>query len=370
MQPGVLNVLNGESISNRLVAPITWGCEYIWKVTPLKPWELSLGGTRKTWHQAYCAFLKRHPVDALFYQGAGGVGNLECEVIKEDDRSVFLWNPNDNQEYEFVKESFSLRYAEAGRSRFNHKTENKMLSKEDVDRFFAEQEPKKYDTYIAELECLINQFGNQTLILPRYSPAFIFAAYTFGFERAMITMAQKPELFFYVADIYASRERDHFNKLRSAGAQAIYVADSWASCDILSPEFYNKFAYPYQEGIAKRAHEAGLKIILWSTGNILPLLSKMKSLPIDALAVEQSRKNVDIDIGKVRKIWGKERCLWGNLDSETLLVKGHSAEIRAEVKRQYDIAGDGPFILSTGSPLSNNVEPKAVDVMIEAGHAF
>ncbi len=76
-------------------------------------------------------------------------------------------------------------------------------------------------------------------------------------------------------------------------------------------------------------------------------------------------------IGEVRRQWGNDRCLFGNIDSEHLLTLGDEAMITAEVQRQYKAAGrDAPFVLSTGSPIPNDLDPAALDIMIGAGRAL
>ena len=152
-----------------------------------------------------------------------------------------------------------------------------------------------------------------------------------------------------------------------AGAEVVFIADGWASCDMLSPEMVERMALPYQRSITDAAHEAGLKIVMWNEGNILPILELEAEIPFNAFAFEQPRKGADITVGKVRQVFGNERCLFGNLDSETLLTREESKEIERAVQSQIRQSGRGsPFVLSTGSPLPSNVSPEAVDMMIAA----
>ena len=160
-------------------------------------------------------------------------------------------------------------------------------------------------------------------------------------------------------------------QMADAGAEAVFIADGWASCDIISPSMYEKFALPYQISITNAAHEAGLHIILWNEGNILPILEQQASVEVDAFSFEQPRKGIDITVEMVRKAFGKNRCLLGNLDSELLLKRNDPYEIRQKVEEQINQSGkDAPFILSTGSPIPPDVAPEAVDTFIRYARDF
>jgi uroporphyrinogen-III decarboxylase len=128
-----------------------------------------------------------------------------------------------------------------------------------------------------------------------------------------------------------------------------------------------EFALPYQRSITAAAHEAGLKIILWNEGDILPILGQEAAIPMDAFAFEQPRKGVAMTVDKVRAAFGTKRCLFGNLDSELLLLRNDPNEIAAAVREQIGQAGENtPFVVSLGSPLVSNIEPEAVDALVTA----
>ena len=59
------------------------------------------------------------------------------------------------------------------------------------------------------------------------------------------------------------------------------------------------------------------------------------------------------------------------MDSEDLFVRNDTEEIKAAVESQMRQSGRGaPFVLSAGSPVPSNVDPTAVDAMVEAARAF
>jgi uroporphyrinogen-III decarboxylase len=223
--------------------------------------------------------------------------------------------------------------------------------------------------YLNGLSRLIDELGNNALVMPHHSPAYICTCYAFGFEQAMTTMLENPDLFRHVMDIYTRNEDLRMRELREAGAEAVFFADGWSSTDIVSPEMYEEFCYPSQAGILKAAREAGLKAVLWDEGDIIPQLPRLSTLPFDAFAAEQPRKGADISISKLRDAF-KGKCLFGNIDSEGLFINGDFARVEAQVRKQIDDADGAPFIAFTGSPLPDNAAPELVDAYVSAAKNY
>jgi len=73
----------------------------------------------------------------------------------------------------------------------------------------------------------------------------------------------------------------------------------------------------------------------------------------------------------VREVFGPERCLFGNLDSERLLAENDPRAIARTVEEQLRQSGAGnPFVLTTGSPLPSDIDPSAVDAFISAARSL
>jgi len=107
----------------------------------------------------------------------------------------------------------------------------------------------------------------------------------------------------------------------------------------------------------------GLKVILYFCGDVTPRLPFLRQLPIDALMVEESKKDFIIDIGAVRQALGQEICLFGNVDSYAMVLKASPAALESEVQRQIGAGGpQGRFVMSTGSPLTLDTPPERVDM--------
>jgi len=358
-RPGALRALSGEPVSPVPVALFTWELDYLWKVAGLAPWQLACGD-HEMWHRAHLALLDRHQPDLLWYSGAGPSANPPRLV--EEDRETWVVEDGNGRRLGLRKDSLALYDLATGAKSCD--AVGAIATRADADRLIPEFQGWGR-AYLDGLSRLIHEVGDRALVLPHHSPAYICACYAFGFERAMECMHDEPELFRYACDRFAAGDRLRMREWKAAGAEACFIADGWASCDILSPAMVEEFALPYQRSIVDAAHEAGLRIIVWNEGDILPILTQEAAIPMDAFAFEQPRKGVNLSVEAVRAAFGPERCLVGNLDSELLLLRNDPREIAAAVCEQLRQAGDGtPFILSTGSPLPSNIELAAVDAMV------
>jgi uroporphyrinogen-III decarboxylase len=356
---GALRALAGEAVSPPPVALFTWEFDYLWKVAGLEPWQLACGD-HETWHRAHLALFERHQPDLLWYSGAGQ--SATPPRLMEEDREKWVVEDGNGHRYGLRKDSLALYDLDSGAKGCD--AVGTITTTADADRLIPEFTGWGA-AYLDGLSRLIREVGDRALVLPHHSPAYICACYAFGFERAMECMLGEPELFRYVCNRHAAGDRRRMQEWKAAGADACFIADGWASCDILSPAMIEEFALPYQRSIVAAAHEAGLKIILWNEGDILPILGQEAAIPMDAFAFEQPRKGVAVTVDKVRAAFGRKRCLFGNLDSELLLLRNDPNEIAAAVREQIQLAGEGtPFVVSLGSPLVSNIEPEAVEALI------
>ena len=358
-----LRALSGQPTARVPVALFTWGFDYVFKLAGLEPWQLAFGG-HETWHRTHLAIVERHQPDIVLYDGAGA-GPLDPTLLHETREAWIVRDNNTGAENELLKASLAAREIATGRKTCDP-LGRAIESRADVERLIAPS-GEHGRAYLDGLSRLLRELGDRALVMPHDSPAYIMACYAFGFEPAMEAMLEAPDVFMLACERCDAGTRRRMQQLAEAGAEAVMVVDSWASCDIISPKLFEQFALPFQRSMVEAAREAGLKAILWNPGDIRPILQHEAALPIDAFAWEQPRKGIDVPVQMVREVFGTDRCLWGNVDSELLLWRNDPHEIRAAVAEQLRQSGPiAPFVLCQGSPIPSNVEPEAVEVMIRA----
>ncbi len=362
----VLDALEGRPLERVPATVMTWGFDYLWEVAGLEPWQLAVGSCGM-YHRAHLAMYERHRPDIIWYSG-GGSGPEDPVLLSEDAENWTVHDPNTGRDYLVNKTGLGLTAVEPRPQKVE--AARGIHSQEDAERVVGEFTGWG-EAYLNGLTRLIRELGDRALVLPNYCTSYIASCYTLGFERSMEMMLTEPDLFLYVCELHRRAEEPRMRQLAEAGCEVVLIADAWASCDIISPEMFRRFALPYQASFAEACRKAGLKCILWNEGDVVPILDLEAQLDYDAFAFEQPRKTFSVTVKKVREVFGADRCLMGNLDSEELLAAIDAAAIRADVLRQFEESGPGaPFILSTGSPLPSGTPPEAVDVALQTARDF
>ncbi len=359
----MLKALEGKNTDVIPVAPYFWGAEYIWKVADYEIWELQYGGN-KVEMEAKISLQKRHPCDWLVFFGSGS-NWLKDKKIEREKHHIYFIDENNGDKYEYLEKGHHIVKLGEENNDFSDTT-GILETKEEVDEWWGKNvisNKKSKKEFNECLKKLISRYGEETLITGCATSPFIKACYTLGFEAAMMSMYEYQDVFYYLMDKHAEEVEENLSNLAENGLEAVIIVESWASADIISPEWYQKFALPYQQKAIRAAHDLGMKVIFYSTGYLMPFLEHMKELEFDALTVEENRKGFEMAIKKVRDIIGTERCLFGNFDP-TLLLKNNREEIDKEILRQTKAAKKGSFVMGTGSPICDGTDPEMIDYFI------
>jgi uroporphyrinogen decarboxylase len=221
------------------------------------------------------------------------------------------------------------------------------------------------------VEALVREHGEDYFVYTGASAPFWLLYDLLGFEGMMLALHDAPKVVFAIMDESLHATLAYAQEFKDAGGHGIRVEECLASADMISPKMYERFVLPYEERLFSQLCRMGLKTILYFCGDVIPRLPALRQLPIDALMVEESKKNFAIDIGQVRAAVGPDLCLLGNIDSYAVVQRGTAAELAAEVGRQVRVAGaDGAFILGVGSPLPLDTPPERVDMLIHCTRGY
>ena len=278
-----LNALSGKPAARVPYMLLTWGFEYMWKCAGIPPWRLARGSFG-TWLDTYLATYERHKPDLIVYDSFGS--GSEDPILVDETFSSWIIRDGEGEEWEFIKSSFTLVHRPNPDRSYGPAP--CWDSREDIDNsIHACGFPS---SRLEGLSAVIGAIGENALVLPTCVTGYISACYALGFDRAMHMMLDDEDLFLHLADRISMNDDLHMSEYAQAGAEAVLIADSWASCDILSPSMLRKFALPYQKRIVDAAKRAGLKAILWNLGDVGPILADEAAIDTDAFAFEQPRK--------------------------------------------------------------------------------
>jgi len=136
-----------------------------------------------------------------------------------------------------------------------------------------------------------------------------------------------------------------------AGADVIVLVDATASGDILGPEQFEEFAYPFEKRLARVVREAGAGSIMHICGNTTLTLPLMKATGVDGISVDQS-----MDMRWVKRTLGRSVAAVGNVSpTDTLLFRSPQyvvEECRECIEAGTDILAPGCGF-APDTPLAN-----------------
>jgi len=195
--------------------------------------------------------------------------------------------------------------------------------------------------------------GDQVAVRSPGTGPFALASYLIGtqpwlLEVGMIEagMAEADEQAVQHALDVATESLIRFGKACwDAGADIIHCGDSLASCDMISPRTYQRFAFPCQQRVFQAWKEYGITgSILHICGDSTKVLDLYADTGADLIEIDNM-----VDLAVARKKIGDRVTLVGNVHTVNDLLQGNPESVRAASQRCIRQAGGGRgFMLGSG----------------------
>jgi len=173
-----------------------------------------------------------------------------------------------------------------------------------------------------------------------------------GFEGIMTMPAMYPDLAKHAIDRFIIKANRELDEAIAMGAEAIWIEECMT--DMLGPSLFKEFNLPPMKQLVTAIRAAGLKSIYYFCGNPSDYWDLISDIGADALSLEESKKDFEIDIENVVEIVQGRFTLFGNLNAQSILQDGTDEDLRSEIKRQLDAGcnNENRFIMSLGSPVT------------------
>jgi uroporphyrinogen decarboxylase len=217
-------------------------------------------------------------------------------------------------------------------------------------------------------------FGDEVAIRSPGTGPFALASYLIGTQEWLMEIAMieagmdeaNEEAVFHALDLTTQALTRFGIACWEAGADLLHNGDSLASCNVISPDTYRKYAWPSQVKVFKAWTEHGIdRKLLHICGDSTRVLDDYASTGADMVEIDDA---VDMAVAKERI--GERVTLVGNVHTVVELLQGTPASVSAAAQRCIDAAGaGGGFLLGSGcivprySPLEN------VRAMVETAHS-
>ena len=176
-----------------------------------------------------------------------------------------------------------------------------------------------------------------------------------GYESLMIEIATDGALFRRMLESLNDFTVQAIDLVAQAGADAVFLADDWASQDrlMISPRAWAKCFKPAYAAMIETAHGHGMDVWFHSCGNIASVVPHWIDIGLDVISPLQTAA---IDLPALAAAYRGQITFFGGIDVQFNLVSGTSDTIRHEVKSLLEVfhASEGKFMISP----SNTIMPE------------
>jgi uroporphyrinogen decarboxylase len=155
------------------------------------------------------------------------------------------------------------------------------------------------------------------------------------------------------------------------GADIVLTGDDYAhrKAPIMSPKHFEEFVLPYLQEMVDVAIENDVPFIKHTDGNLWPIMDMIVDTGIDA--IDPLEPIADMDIGRVKELYGDRIALAGNVDCGELLSRGTVEMVVEAVKETIAKASvGGGHILASSNSIHPAVKPENYKAMVEAGKKY
>ena len=155
-----------------------------------------------------------------------------------------------------------------------------------------------------------------------------------------------------------------------AGADVVQCGDSLASLDMVSPEIYRKYAFPYEkmffDAIRPFAREHHAYSLLHICGDNAKVMDLQAQTGADILEIDSKA-----DLKTWKNEVGDRAILMGNLDPTRILLQASTAQVReASQACLDDAAAGGGYILGSGCEVPMYAPAANLQAMVASARAY
>lgn len=233
--------------------------------------------------------------------------------------------------------------------------------------------------YLDAVKYLSRELGDSVAIRGTGTGPFSVAAYLYGTQRFLLKLAEidcgaaitdDEKNMRLLLDIATEASAAFLEAQLKAGAHLIYLGDSLASCDMVSPDMYRKYAKPYHKEIFSRLNcqcaNRQAFTLLHICGDNTAIIDDLADTGVHILEIDQK-----MDIAECKRRIGEKVCLIGNLDPANTILNGSTKDVYKQSQKCIELAAaGGGFILGTGCFVPYESPIENLKAMVEAARNY
>ena len=373
-----LKTLEGETADRIPCAPHWWGT--------YKYEALGLDFKKDAWQEGeklvkvYSGFYEKFKPDWFHLHIGTPVYFKDSEIIQKDDKYYLVIDPryraqkkedryfsvNSPDDEEIVDFPDYLQGSRSFKPKIDLGSRDKI--NDYIERYVQMSHEEIIDMgYTDHVQEIVKKYGKDVFIAVHIPSAVceIFDPTTgyVGFEEGLMAFYDYPQGMRYLLEKCYVEQLEWAKAYAKAGAHAYIISESYISPDIANPDIYRNNLKGIHRDYFGEISRMGIIPMCHFWGDVNPVLEDLTEINIMALMVEESKKQFTLDIKKIREQVGDRLCVYGNLNSITLLHRGTPEEVRDEVLSQAEGLPDN-FIAANGSPITMGTPEENVHALI------
>jgi len=233
--------------------------------------------------------------------------------------------------------------------------------------------PDPYTTFplnvmIEAVSILKKEIGRHTNIIATVDQGpFTLASQIYGMERFLIELATDgtDQNIFQLLNFCAEFTLSYGKALYTAGADIIRMGDSMSGPDIISPEMYERYAFPFQKYLARKFKKEGIIFEFHICGNATLIINKM--VKTEAAYIEIDEKT---DLSKAKEAVKEIGGVNGTI-SPRLLRFGNEKEVKEACRKvlEYWMPQKGLFF-GPGCTMSPDTPEINIHTLIKCAQLY
>ena len=227
---------------------------------------------------------------------------------------------------------------------------------------------KYIQVWLEAVRILKEHFKNEIFIRGNCDQApFSLAGMVRGMQNWIIDLMTSDENLIFDLLEYCTNISGQFIKLMAqTGCDMLSNGDSPAGPEMISPDMYEKFAFPYEKRIVEMSHKNNMPYVLHICGNTELILNKMIDSGADAIELDYKT-----NIKKNLHLFQNGQIFIGNIDPSGVLAMGTVDEVKAKTIELLDLFNNNnAFILNAGCAIPANTPSKNITAMIKTSREY
>jgi len=311
-------------------------------------------------------------LEVQLQRGSQGIYQIQADFIEREDIDAITifedFRPKKWIDKEHYIDEWGITW-QIPSSGIPYVVSHPIQKEEDLDAYTPPDPDADYR--LDTLKEAVKRFKGEKAIMFLGHDAFEFSHYLRGMDNLLMDYVLNPDFAKRIARIVTDYKKRVLERAADEGADILLTGDDYSHrhAPIMSPEHFREFVLPYLQEVVDVAKEKGVPFIKHTDGNIWAVIDDIIDAGIDA--IDPLEPMADMDIGRVKELYGDRIAVVGNVDCGELLSRGAPEEVVEAVKETIAKASPGGgHILASSNSIHPAVKPENYKAMLETARRY